>query len=112
MNLLARAYVFSLQAGALLQFSGSGPKQGNWDIQVTPGDCRAELVLLHVLVWECPHLGMHGKCLHSEGAVGTLTVAYHLAWSPSPLIPQDNLPCVVLTTPHCLAQPILVLPIL
>ncbi|XP_032928552.1 interferon gamma receptor 1-like isoform X3 [Catharus ustulatus] len=100
------------EAGAVLQFSGSGPKQGNWDVQVTPGDCRAELVLLHVLVWECPHLGMRGKCLHSEGAVGTLTVTYHLAWSPGPLIPQDNFPCVVLATPHCLPQPVLVLPIL
>lgn len=60
-----------LHAGAFLQFSGLGPKQGGWDIQVTPGDCRAKSVLLHVLVSVCPHLGMRGKCLHSEGAKGT-----------------------------------------
>lgn len=75
-NLLAQTCVVSLQAGAFLQFSGSGPKQGNWDAQVTPGDCRAKRVLLHVLVWKCPHLGMRGKCLHSGGAMGTLTESY------------------------------------
>lgn len=76
MNLAAQPCVVSLQAGAFLQFSGLEPKQGDWDAQVTPGDCRAKLVLLHVLVWVCPHLGMHGKCPHSEGAKGTLTDSY------------------------------------
>lgn len=70
-NLVAQTCVVSLHAGAFLQFSGLGPKQGGWDVQVTPGDCREKLVLLHVLVWVCPHLGMRGKCLHSEGAKGT-----------------------------------------
>lgn len=50
-NLVAQTYVVSLQAGAFLQLSGLGPKQGNWDVQVIPGDCRAKLVPLHVLVW-------------------------------------------------------------
>lgn len=49
-NLVAQACVVSLQAGAFLQFSGLGPKQGDWDVQVTPEGCRAKLVLLHVLV--------------------------------------------------------------
>lgn len=49
-NLAAQTCVVSLQAGAFLQFSGSRPKQGNWDVQAIPGDCRTKLVLLHVLI--------------------------------------------------------------
>lgn len=38
-NLVAQTCVVSLQVGAFLQLSGSGPKQGNWDVHVTPGGC-------------------------------------------------------------------------
>lgn len=55
-NLLAQTSVVSLQAGAILQF-------------------RHE-VLLHVPVWQCPHLEMRGKCLHSGGAMGTQREPY------------------------------------
>lgn len=63
------------------------------------GGCRANLFPLHVLVWECPHLGTCGKCLHTGGAMGALlklTSQSHV--SPSSVTTS---PCSTGLTPLC-----------